>query len=198
MIIPIDDAFDATVDALRRGGVVAIPTDTVYGLAALPGDRAAMQRLFELKKRSDAKSIAVLVSDLDQAQTLTTAELGRFGAFWPGALTVIVPRSNLTDLHLGGNGETVGIRCPDFAFVRRLAHELGPIAATSANRSGATTCSTAEEVATEFPELSIVVDGGPSGDLASTVVDATTSPPSVLRVGPVTPLMLGLTEAHGG
>src|SRR6187200_1959142 len=109
-----------TMANLRRGGVVAIPTDTVYGLAALPSDEAAMRRLFELKSRSDSKSIAVLVADLDQARSLTDVSLDRFGPFWPGPLTVVVPRRDRVALHLGGDERTVGVRCPDSVFVRRL------------------------------------------------------------------------------
>ena len=197
MIVPVDEAFAMTMASLRRGGVVAIPTDTVYGLAALPGDASAMARLFELKARSDAKSIAVLVADLGQARALTDVTLDRFGPFWPGPLTVVLPRAGAAVLHLGGDDRTVGVRCPDSVFVRRLAAELGPIAATSANRSGDATLTTAAAVAAEFPELSVVVDGGPLGAAASTVVDATLDPPVILRPGPVTASALGLGDTSG-
>ena len=112
--------------ALRRGAVVVIPTDTVYGLAARADDADAMARLFELKGRDADKSIAVLVGDLGQARSLTTHRLDRFAPFWPGPLTVVVPRAADAVLYIGTDDSTVGIRCPDDAFVRRLALEVGP------------------------------------------------------------------------
>jgi L-threonylcarbamoyladenylate synthase len=97
----------------------------------------------QLKGRDDTKSIAVLVGDLGQARTLTSHRLDRFAPFWPGPLTVVVARAADAVLHIGADDSTVGIRCPDDAFVRRLALEVGPIAASSANASGAATPATA-------------------------------------------------------
>jgi L-threonylcarbamoyladenylate synthase len=187
VIVPIDEAFNMTLATLRRGGVVALPTDTVYGIAALARDPSAMARVFELKGRDEVKSIAVLVSDLDQARSLTSADLDRYAPHWPGPLTVVARRRDDVELHLGADPSTVGIRCPDSAFVRRLAQELGPIAATSANLSGQPTLTTAGDVAAAFPDLTVVVDGGPLLGSASTVVDATVDPPVVLRAGPISP-----------
>jgi L-threonylcarbamoyladenylate synthase len=192
MIVPVDEAFSMTMAALRRGVIVVIPTDTVYGLAARADDADAMDRLFALKGRDIAKSIAVLVADLGQARTLTTHGLDRFARFWPGPLTVVVPRAPDAVLHIGTDDATVGIRCPDDTFVRRLAAEVGPIAATSANESGAPTPPTAAEIAAIFPDVSLVVDGGPRRGLASTVIDATVEPPTVLRAGALSPAALGL------
>jgi L-threonylcarbamoyladenylate synthase len=185
VIVPVDEAFAMTLAALRRGSVVALPTDTVYGIAALAHDADAMARVFELKGRDEVKSIAVLVADLDQARALTTADLDRYAPHWPGPLTVVATRRAGVALHLGGDPTTVGVRCPDSPFVRRLAQELGPIAATSANLAGQPTLATAAEVAAAFPDLPIVVDGGPLPGAASTVVDATVDPPRVLRAGPI-------------
>ena len=191
MIVPTDEAFSMTMAALRRGAVVVIPTDTVYGIAARADDADAMARLFALKGRDAGKSIAVLVGDLGQARTLTTHRLDRFAPFWPGPLTVVVPRAADAVLHIGTDDATVGIRCPDDAFVRRLALEVGPIAATSANESGAPTPATAPEIAANFPSIALVVDGGPRHGVASTVVDATVDPPVVLRAGALTRAALG-------
>ena len=192
MIVPIDEAFSMTMAALRRGAIVVVPTDTVYGLAARADDADAMARLFALKGRDDAKSIAVLVGDLGQARTLTPHRLDRFAPYWPGPLTVVVPRAAGAVLHIGADNATVGIRCPDDSFVRRLALEVGPIAASSANASGAATPATAGEIAGLFPSVSIVVDGGPRRGVASTVLDATVDPPVVLRAGALSPAALGL------
>jgi len=192
VIVPTDEAFSMTMAALRRGAVVVIPTDTVYGIAARADDADAMARLFALKGRDAGKSIAVLVADLGQARSLTTHRLDRFAPFWPGPLTVVVPRAADAVLHIGTDDSTVGIRCPDDAFVRRLALEVGPIAATSANESGAPTPATASEIAAIFPSIALVVDGGPRHGVASTVVDATVDPPVVLRAGALTRTALGL------
>lgn len=187
-----DAAFDAAVTALRGGGIVGIPTDTVYGIAALPTNDDALRRLFALKERSERKSVAVLVGSIEQAEALTTVSLARFASWWPGPLTVVVPRREGITWALGGDDTTVGVRCPDHGFVRRLADTLGPIATTSANRSGEPTLTTAADVALAFPELTLVVDGGILPGAASTVVDATVDPPRVLREGPITAAALGL------
>ena len=192
MIVPTDEAFSMTMAALRRGAIVVIPTDTVYGIAARADDPEAMARLFELKGRDAGKSIAVLVGDLGQARTLTTHRLDRFAPFWPGPLTVVVDRAAAAVLHIGGTATTVGIRCPDDSFVRRLALEVGPIAASSANESGAPTPATAGDVAALFPSVSLVVDGGPRRGVASTVIDATVDPPVLLRAGSLSLATLGL------
>jgi L-threonylcarbamoyladenylate synthase len=192
VIVPTDEAFSMTMAALRRGTVVVIPTDTVYGLAARADDADAMARLFALKGRDAAKSIAVLVGDLGQARSLTTHRLDRFAPFWPGPLTVVVSRAADAVLYLGTDDTTVGIRCPDDAFVRRLALEVGPIAASSANESGAPTPATAQEIAALFPSVALVVDGGPRHGVASTVIDATVDPPVLLRAGALPPTVLGL------
>jgi tRNA threonylcarbamoyl adenosine modification protein (Sua5/YciO/YrdC/YwlC family) len=192
VIVPLEEAFNMSLAALRRGRVIVLPTDTVYGLAARPEDPDAMVRIFALKDRDAEKSIAVLVGDLDQARALSADPLDRVAPFWPGPLTVIVHRAPDAVLHLGGSGDTVGLRCPDHVFVRRLALEVGPIAASSANLSGRPTPDTAAEIAEQFPGVGIVVDGGRLEGLASTVLDLTVSPPRVLREGPISARALRL------
>jgi len=185
VIVPVDEAFAMTLAALRRGSVVVLPTETVYGLAALAADRGAIERLFTLKGRPDTKAIAVLVGDLAQARALTTDDLDVCARWWPGPLTAVVRRAPHAAVYLGAEESTIGVRCPDHPFVRRLALELGPIAATSANRSGEPTPPSAAEVAAVFPEVALVVDDGPRNGLPSTVVDLTVTPPRILRAGPV-------------
>lgn len=161
---------------LRAGGAVVLPTDTVYGLAALAGHE---DRLYELKDRPDAVPIAVLVAGPEQA-----AAAGRFDersrrlvdALWPGPLTVVVER-------VDGTG-TVGLRCPDDPWLRALCEAVGPLPTTSANRHGRPTPPTAAEAAADLAgEADLVVDGGPRGGVASTVVDVTGDEPRVLREG---------------
>jgi L-threonylcarbamoyladenylate synthase len=194
VIVPVDDAFALALATLGRGGVAVLPTETVYGLVALAADRAAMERLFILKDRPDTKAISVLVGDIDQARALTEDDLDLCGPWWPGPLTAVVRRRPDAALYLGADATTIGLRCPDHPFVRRLALELGPIAATSANRTGEPTPASASEIAVLFPDVGLVVDDGPRHGQPSTVVDLTTSPPTILRSGPIPGSVFGARD----
>ena len=186
----MDDAQLAEVAALlQRGGVVVLPTDTVYGLVAMASDRAATGRIFDLKGRGHDVPVAVLCADAEQALGLVDPDAGRSAMavaqrWWPGPLTLVLPRRSGTGLHLGRPEETIGVRVPDHDLVRALAARVGPLAATSANRHGSPTPVTADEVAQELGTgVDLVIDGGPLADAASTVMDATTWPWRVLRPG---------------
>ncbi len=182
---------DEVVAVLRAGGVVVLPTDTVYGLAALPTSERAVDRVFTLKGRRADVPIAVLCATAEQALALGgpvpgVAEVA--DRFWPGPLTLVLPRRAGLTLHLGEPVHTIGLRVPDHALVRAVAERTGPIAVTSANRHGEPTAATADAAAASLdgaPDL--VVDGGPLEAAASTVVDATTSPWTALRHGPIDP-----------
>ena len=187
-----DPALDAAVSALLAGRPVVVPTDTVYGVAVSASFPGATQQLFALKDRSVDHPLAVLVHDTDQARTLvvdfskTVATL--VDAFWPGPLTLVVPRRpELVDrLELGGDGSTVGLRCPDHAVVRELSRRVGPIATTSANRHGEATPSTAKgAVAALSGPVAAVIDGGVLDGVPSTVIDCTSEPWRLLREGAV-------------
>jgi len=184
-------AVERMAQALRGGGVVVLPTDTVYGLAALPGDRAATDRLFALKGRAATSPLAVLCTDVDQALGLSDPEVAdavRAVAerWWPGPLTLVVARRAGVALHLGEPDTTVGLRVPNHVVVRALTAAVGPIAATSANRHGEPTPTTAADAAAALgADVALVVDGGPLATTASTVVDATVEPWAILRDGPV-------------
>lgn len=185
-------ALDQAVAVLGSGGTVVLPTDTVYGLAALPSVDGATQALFDLKGRSGDHPLAVLVADLDQALDLVSFDepsVGRWMAeLWPGPLTIVLRRSAVASgLALGGGPTTIGIRCPDHSFVRELAAEVGPVATTSANRTGEPTPIDAGAAAASLVgAVDLVVDGGPAGTLASTVVDASGDEWSILREGAIT------------
>ena len=169
----------AAVDVLRAGGVVLIPTDTVYGIASSP---AATDRLYALKDRPDTVPIAVLVDSVAQASELvdfSEAATRVAERLWPGPLTIVLSRRD-------GAG-TLGVRCPDHEFVRRLAREAGALAVTSANRHRASTPTTARDAAASLVgEVALVVDGGERAGTASTVVDLTQSRVVILRAGPIT------------
>jgi L-threonylcarbamoyladenylate synthase len=178
-------------EALRAGGAVVIPTDTVYGLAARAADPGATARLFELKGRAAEVPLAALCADVDQALALCEEPVppsvrAVAERWWPGPLTLVLPRRAGLDLQLGEPESTIGVRVPDHALVRAVAREVGPVAATSANRHGEPTPATAAEVSAALgPGVALVIDGGPLVDRASTVVDATQRPWRVLREGPI-------------
>ncbi|HEY7071463.1 MAG TPA: L-threonylcarbamoyladenylate synthase [Acidimicrobiales bacterium] len=185
-------AVEAAARVLRAGGVVALPTDTVYGLAALPGDATHTGRLFALKGRGADVPVAVLCADVSQALGLADRDRMSDGArwiaerLWPGPLTLVLPRRDGLGYSLGQPEETIGVRCPDHDLVRALAREVGPLATTSANRHGEATPPTAGEVAAVFGAgLGLVLDGGPCAEPPSAVVDATGASWRVLRAGRV-------------
>ena len=132
-------AVAAAVTALRKGRPVVLPTETVYGVAALPGDPSAVEELFERKGRAGERLVAVLVADLEAARCIAVVD-AMFevlaAAFWPGPLTIVAWRHPEADLHLGDGSSTVGVRCPDHDLVGAILAEVGPMATTSANRSG--------------------------------------------------------------
>jgi L-threonylcarbamoyladenylate synthase len=186
--------FDAAVrcaaDALRAGDVVALPTETVYGLAANALDPVAVARIFEIKGRPSHNPIIVHVSEVAMARRFATrwpveaAKLAQ--SFWPGPLTLIVPKSaDIPDI-VTASGPTVGLRWPSHPFMQAVIRECGfPLAAPSANPSNSLSPTNANHVRETLGErLRLIVDGGQSQvGIESTVVDVTTEPPCVLRPG---------------
>ncbi|MDW3219282.1 MAG: L-threonylcarbamoyladenylate synthase [Acidimicrobiales bacterium] len=179
--------LDDAVAAMLAGGVVAIPTDTVYGLAAAAEHTGAVEAMFRLKNRPVDVKVAVLVADVDQARQFV--DLGAAGEalaarFWPGPLTIVAPRHVIGSL-AAGDDETLGVRCPDDAVARTLAERVGPIAATSANLHGDDPPARAADVAELFADVDVVIDDGPRPGAASTVVSVVGDSPVVLREGPI-------------
>jgi tRNA threonylcarbamoyl adenosine modification protein (Sua5/YciO/YrdC/YwlC family) len=180
-------AVDAAERALRADGVVLLPTDTVYGIAALPDSAAAMAQLYALKGRPASVPIAILVASRAQAEQLAATVSGPaarvMDAFWPGPLTVVVAAH---DADGRGGRPTVGVRCPAHEFVQELARRTGPLAVTSANRHGEATPVDAYDAAKALDgEVALIVDGGPCDGTASTVIDGTDPALPVLRQGPI-------------
>jgi L-threonylcarbamoyladenylate synthase len=180
------------VDLLRRGGVVAIPTDTVYGLAASLDHPLAIERIFSIKGRSGTKAIPILISNLVALERLTEqlspTALALADRYWPGALTIVVDASNVVPDAIVRGGSTVGVRMPNSADALAIIEAAGgALAVTSANRSGGAEARTADEVRLKLgSRVDYVVDGGPSSaGSPSTVVDATTEPVRVLRHGAI-------------
>jgi len=179
-------------DVIARGGVIAFRTDTFYGLGVDPFNAAAVVRVRELKGREDDKPILLLVSDEDQVAKVIVDRSETFArvaaAFWPGPLTIVgFAVAQLPEEITAGTG-TVGVRLPADENVRRLVRECGGIlTATSANPSGREPARSAQEVAKYFPRgLDLILDGGEvTVTEPSTVLDATTSPPRVVREGAI-------------
>lgn len=193
---PAASVLDPVVERLRGGGVVAVPTDTVYGLAVDPRRAGAAEALFALKGRPDRLALPVLVAGTAEALELTAgheaaALLARLAAaFWPGRLTIVVPLAPAAGLRLGGDGATVGLRCPGAELLLRLLARSGPLAVTSANRHGEPPCTTAAEVRAVFGgELAAseggVLDGGTCNGTPSSVVSLVGGEAELLRAGPV-------------
>jgi tRNA threonylcarbamoyl adenosine modification protein (Sua5/YciO/YrdC/YwlC family) len=188
------------IDALKRGEIVAIPTDTVYGLAALANDREAVRGLGELKGRDPSQPVAVLFDDIRDvdAYIRPSNAFVRLSAFWPGPLTLVVEvRHARARTFLVTDERTVGVRQPADELAREVIRGAGGVlAVTSANWTGEPPATTAEAVAAAFGPSLLVLDGGPrAAQTASTVVDITYDPPRVLREGPLTAELLGLAEA---
>lgn len=180
---------DEIVRALQAGGVVGIPTDTVYGLAAMPGNVEAVHALADLKGRSNQQPIAVLFDDVGGVEPFVedTDALERIERFWPGALTVVLrARPGLATAALTDVG-TLGLRQPDDDLARSVIRACGGgLAVSSANRTGEPPALSAEEVVAAFGDELLVLDGGERpGGTASTVLNLAVDPPAVLREGPI-------------
>ena len=180
----------AAVDVLRRGGVVAYPTDTLYGLAVDPTSDAAVRALFALKGRDAAAAIALIAADQAQAEhagSLGATERRLAAAFWPGPLTIVVPASPAMSSLLAPRG-TLGVRVPANAVARALALRFGEcITATSANASGAEPPSTAQDAARSLGSgIDLVLDGGPApGGPPSTIVEVVGGRLTLHRAGAI-------------
>lgn len=185
------EAVEEAVDALLDGGVIALPTDTVYGLAADATNPSAVAKLFELKKREPAKPIAVLIDSLNLFRSLIAevpeGVLELIENHWPGPLT-IVARKRGAALQAVSPGQSLGLRMPDNMTALGVINMLGrPIAVTSANTAGEPPFATAEEIVAYFVDrLDMALDAGPaSGAAHSTVLTVMEKPYRILREGPI-------------
>ena len=186
------DDMTAAVAALRRGGVVAFPTETFYGLAADPRSPAAVKRIFSLKQRRADQPLPLIAADAEQVAehvgTLTPLGARLASRGWPGALTLIIQASPrlCEDVHLSTG--KVAVRVPADEIARLLARQAGhAITSTSANVSGEAPPSTPEDVVRVFGDrVDVLIDAGPTpGGLPSTIVDATGDSPVLVRAGVV-------------
>jgi L-threonylcarbamoyladenylate synthase len=185
---PPEKAIDLAVKALSGGDIIGVPTDTVYGLAADPFHTGASDRLFRLKGRPRSVELPVLVGSEEQALALCTAVPASarrlMRRYWPGPLTLVLPRRPDLEADLGEEDATIGIRCPAHPVPLAICQQIGPIATTSANRHKEPALTTAKDVSESLgTELVLVLDAGICDGLPSTVVDCTGEAPKVLREG---------------
>lgn len=182
--------FRHAVDILKHGGTVVFPTDTVYGLAALPFNEGFVERLYVVKGRNSTRAIAVLIGEVSELEkvSISPSKSAKQLAeqFWPGPLTLVVPRHPNLPKVLAPL-PTVGVRVPDHPVALSLLGITGPLAVTSANLSSRENTNTAQEAFEQLRgRVDLIIDGGRSpGGVPSTVVDCTTPDLTILRPGPI-------------
>lgn len=183
-------ALADAVEILEAGGLVVLPTDTVYGVGAMAFDPEAVARLYRVKGRPESKAIPILIGDPQDltavAGELSGAAESLAARFWPGAMTLVVPRRPELPEEVSSYG-TVGVRMPDHEFARALMTVTGPLAVTSANPSGGPNAHSAQAALEALGKrVDLILDGGKSpGGQPSTVVDCSVFPPKILRQGPI-------------
>jgi L-threonylcarbamoyladenylate synthase len=177
------------VEILQKGGVIAFPTDTVYGLGADAFNSTAVERIYEIKNRPKHQQFPLLIADVKQLTALAEPipEIAWFLArrFWPGGLTLVLSKTNSVPPHLT-SGTTIAVRVPDHPVCQALIQHLGnPIIGTSANVSGQPAALTAQEVGQQLEgRVDLIINGGKCpGGKESTVVDVTAEAPVILRQG---------------
>jgi L-threonylcarbamoyladenylate synthase len=185
-------AIRKAVHLLREGEVVAFPTDTVYGVGANAFERFAVRQIFDLKKRPRDKSLPVFIYQIDDLNLVARDVPNRawplLQNFWPGALTVVLPKNSALSDDVTGGQNSVAVRIPDHPVCLDLVIRVGrPLAVTSANLSDQPTPITAQGVAEQLGErLPLVLDGGPSSTTQpSTIIDLSQTSPRLLRQGPL-------------
>lgn len=186
----VEGSLAEALAVLKGGGLVAYPSDTVYGLGAAASDERAVARAFAVKGRLSEKALPLLLADVEDMAPLCTevppiAKL-LTERFWPGPLTVVLRRSPSFQSPALGGGDSVALRVPDHFFLRQLIRALGePITGTSANRSGRPSCRTAREVQRQLGNaVDLIIDGGSSRvGRESTIIDITLDHPKIVRGG---------------
>ena len=182
--------MNLAAQTLANGGLVAIPTETVYGLSAAINNEKAIAKIFAVKGRPQNHPLIVHIANIDELQTVAVNihrdAIKLAHACWPGPLTLLLQRSENVPLSVTGGRDTVAVRIPDNAFTRQLIINLGsPIAAPSANRFGKVSPTTAQHVCDDLQnDVDLIVDDGASSvGVESTILDFTVSPPQLLRPG---------------
>jgi L-threonylcarbamoyladenylate synthase len=185
-----ENCLSSVTAVIQAGGLVAFPTDTVYGLGCDAFNAKAIRRLYEAKRRTQGKALPVLIAtlaDLDQVALNVTQEILNIGkAFWPGPLTIVMEKHHDLPDEISAES-TIGIRIPAHPVALDILKSCGPLAVSSANVSGGLDAKTAPEVLEQLSgRIHLVVDSGPSlGSEPSTVIDVTRKLVRILRDGPI-------------
>jgi tRNA threonylcarbamoyl adenosine modification protein (Sua5/YciO/YrdC/YwlC family) len=189
---PSADVLRYAAERLLHGEVVAIPTDTVYGLAADPFNLSAVEEIYRVKGRADERALPILVNSLDQAMLLAREVPRNFlrlaEEFWPGALTLVVDASHRLPLKVTANTGKIALRWPRSEVVARLIEEFdGPLTGTSANLSGSPACTDCEQVFGQLGDrLNLILDGGPTKSATpSTIIELHGDQWKILREGAI-------------
>jgi L-threonylcarbamoyladenylate synthase len=195
-VIPVDpqepepEAIQRAADVIRQGGLVVLPTDTVYGLVCDPGQPAAIDRIYQVKGRRRDLPLALLLHDMAQVSAMVEevpeAAVRAMQQFWPGPLTVVLRDRSPATAAVRAGKDTIGLRLPAHVVPRLVADIAeGPLASTSANRTGQPAPATAEQALQQLAGLAqLLLDSGPApGGRESTVLSFATDPPRILREG---------------
>jgi len=185
-----EKAIQRSAETLLSGGIVIFPTDTVYGIGALPSFPSAISQIFKLKNRPTTMPLPLLLSEAKQISSVSSYRSQTMDQlteiFWPGPLTLIVPDVIPAISQSMNWQETIAVRCPNHDFVRELVTRTGPVATTSANLHGQPTALTLIEVAESFEEVGLGIDDDECDHgTASTILDLTKPKPEILRQGPI-------------
>jgi L-threonylcarbamoyladenylate synthase len=185
------DQIGRAVGVLRSGGVISMPTDTLYALTAAADDAAAVRRVFEIKGRQEGRPLPLFVSGLEMARRIaevneTAEQLA--SRFWPGQLTIVVPKRQTYESEALAESETVGVRVPDNEIARAVVEALdAPVTGTSANLSGGPDPVTADDVREQLGDrIDLILDAGACAHgVGSTIVDCSGEEPVILREGAI-------------
>lgn len=185
------DQVGKAVSVLQNGGVISMPTDTLYALTAAADDASAVRRVFEIKGRQEGRPLPLFVSGLEMAQRI--AEVNQTAArlasrFWPGQLTIVVPKLQTYESEALAGSATVGLRVPDNEIARAVVEALdAPVTGTSANLSGGPDPVSADEVRSQLGDrVDLILDAGPCAHgVGSTIVDCSGDQPAILREGAI-------------
>ena len=189
---PETPVIDYAASFIKRGQIVSVPTDTVYGLSADPFNLAAIERVFQVKGRPETRALPILVSSIEQAVTLVREVPDAFlilaHKFWPGPLTLVLAATRRVPLKVTGNTGSVAVRWPNSLVTSALIDAAGgPITGTSANISGQPSCTNASDLVRQLGDrLPLILDAGDTGGtLASTIVKIEGDEWSIIREGDV-------------
>lgn len=180
--------YKAALATLNKGGILGVPTETVYGLAVKADNTPAIRKLLALKNREvgSGKVLTMMLADVDQMQKYAqmTRETQNFARhYFPGELTVILPKHRDFKHPYFNNFETIGVRIPQHEYMLDLLKKTGPLLVTSANPRGEAPCRDSKELAQRLPDIDAVVKGVSGGNLPSTIISLCSKEPAVLRQG---------------